>query len=104
SFNSGSIFAPTSSTGLGDSGTGIGALTGSTGNTGNYSSGNTLTSGSTSRLSITPLNPNVTSSTNTPGAPPVLLIPPPLPPPVIHLTASTAPATNQSNTTLLSIT
>ena len=53
--------------------------------------------------SITPLNPNLTSSVNTPGGPPVQLIPPPLPPLVVHLTASTAPATNQSNSTLLSI-
>ena len=100
SFNSGSILAQTSSSGLGGSGSGMGALTG---NTGNSTSGNTLTTGSTSGLSITPLNPNVTSSTNTPGGPPVLLIPPPLPPLVVHLTASTTPATNQSNSTLLSI-
>ena len=30
-------------------------------------------------------------------------MPPPLPPLVVHLTASTAPATNQSNSTLISI-
>ena len=40
---------------------------------------------------------------NTPGGPPVQLIPPPLPPLVVHLTASTTPATNQSNSTLLSV-
>jgi hypothetical protein len=104
SFNGGSIQAPTSS-GLGGSGSELGALTGNSGNSGNNTSGNTLTSGavSTSGPSITPLNPSVTSSTNTPGGPPVIVVPPPLPPLVVHLTASTAPATNQSNTALLSI-
>ncbi len=102
SFNGGSNFATTSSTGLSGTVSAIGALTG---NTGNSNSGNALatSSVSTSVPSITPLNPNLTSSVNTPGGPPVQLIPPPLPPLVVHLTASTAPATNQSNSTLLSI-
>ena len=101
-FNVGSIAAPT---GLGSSGSGIGALPSNSGNGASNASGNAPTSGalSTSGPSITPLNPNVTSSTNTPGGPPVLLVPPPLPPLVVHLTASTAPATNQSNSTLISI-
>jgi hypothetical protein len=105
SFNGGSNFAPTSSTGLGGNGSAIGTLAGNSGNSGNNNSGNTLTSGpvSTSVPSITPLNPNLASSTNTPGGPPVQLIPPPLPPLVVHLTASTAPATNQSNSTFLSV-
>jgi hypothetical protein len=103
SFSGGSNLAQTSSSGQSGSGSGIGSLTGITGNSGSSTGGNTLTSGATSGQSITPLNPSVTSSTNTPGGPPVILVPPPLPPVVVHLTVSTPPATNQSNTTLLSI-
>jgi hypothetical protein len=103
SFSGGSNLAQTSSSGQGGSGSGIGTLNGLTSNSGNSTSGITLTSGSATSQSITPLNPTVTSSTNTPGGPPVILVPPPLPPVVVHLTASTPPATNQSNSTLLSI-
>jgi hypothetical protein len=102
SFNSTSIFVPTTATALGGNGSGMGALTD---NSSNNSTGTTLTSNAVtpSEQSITPLNPNVTSSTNTPGGPPVFLVPPPLPPLVVHLTASTVPATNQSNSTALSL-
>jgi hypothetical protein len=102
SFSGSLIFVPTSPTGSGSSGSGMGALTV---NSSNNSNGTTLTSDavSTSEQAITPLNPNVTSSTNTPGGPPVFLVPPPLPPLVVHLTASTVPATNQSNSTALSL-
>jgi hypothetical protein len=111
SFNGGSVAAPTVSTGLSSSGSDFGTLAGITGNGGNSTSGDTLTSGALSpseTISVTPLNPNVTASTNTPGGPPVQLVlvqlvPPPLPPLVVHLNASTVPATNISDSTFISI-
>jgi hypothetical protein len=101
------VFAPTSTSSFGGSGSGfgLGTLTGISDNSGggNSQAGQALNSGTTSTLLITPLNPNVTSSMNTPGGPPVILVPPPLAPLPVHLGASTLPATNLSDSTLISL-
>jgi hypothetical protein len=111
SFNDGSVDAPIVFTGFGSSGSGIGTLAGITGNGGNNTVGNMLTTGALSpspseTISVTPLNPNVTANMNPPGGPPVLLtpvqlVPGPLPP-LVHLSPSTLPATNLIDTTFLS--
>ena len=77
----------------------------STGKTGigNNVTGSIFPSDPISGSSITPLNPSVTSSTNTPGGPPVALVPPPLAPLAVHLGSSTTPATTQSNSTMISL-
>jgi hypothetical protein len=103
----GPTFAPTSTASAGNGGSAVGTLSGSSGNS---VTGLTLTSATTSSPSITPLNPNATSSTATStnaatattGGQPIYVVPPPLAPAVVHLGASTAPATSQSNSTLMS--
>jgi hypothetical protein len=57
---------------------------------------------STTGPSITPLNPNLTANVPGHGVTPVFLVPPPLQPLVVHLAPSSAPATNQSNSSLIS--
>jgi hypothetical protein len=104
-FGSGAVFAPVQASPTVGSGFGLGTLDG--GPTGNANSGSGTTgslfpTNSTLTPSITPLNPSVTSSTNTPGGPPVALVPPPLVALAVHLGSSNAPATNQSNSTLIS--
>jgi hypothetical protein len=106
-FNSGPVFSPTSAPSFGGGGSGLGTLIGTTSNSNSLSSNSTTgslltTSLTPNPLSITPLNPSVTSSTNTAGGPPVFLVPPPLAPLAVHLGASTAPATTISNSTLIS--
>jgi len=104
-FGSNPVFSPSPASSSAGSGSGLGALGGSTGNSnsGSGTTGSLFPTSSTFNPSITPLNPNVTSSTNTPGGPPVALVPPQLAAlAVVHLGSSTAPATNQSNSTLIS--
>jgi hypothetical protein len=93
-------------------GPGLGTLTGIT-NTGLTSgnasnSANLLTSATATDTNpaITPLNPNVTSISTTPGLNPVYVVPPPIQPqqPVaVHLTASASPVTNIAFSTLVSL-
>jgi hypothetical protein len=103
SFSGSPVFSPTPTAPFGGSGLELGSLSGIAG-TNNNGIGNSETAVifPTTELLITPLNPNVTSSVNTPGGPPVILVIVPLAPLVIHLSPSTAPATNQSNSTLIS--
>jgi hypothetical protein len=103
-FGNGGVFSPTPTSSSAGSGLGLGTLAGTTGNS-NTSSGTTgslFPTSSTFNQSITPLNPSVTSSTNTPGGPPVALIPVQLVALPVHLSSSATPATNQSNSTLIS--
>ncbi len=72
-----------------NSGTETGAGTGSSSNQG-------------TGTSITALNPNSTSTTNTTTVTVIYIVPPPLLPLVVHLTASAAPVTAQSNSSVLS--
>jgi hypothetical protein len=94
------VFAPTptSPSGAGGSGPGI-----PTGVSGNVTSGVGLGSATTTSISaITPLNPNLTSTTNTSGGP-VSLVPPPLMPLPVHLGASASPTTAISDSVLISL-
>ena len=85
---------------------GLGTLSGTSSGSSSSNSGTTgsvLSSGSAlNTVSITPLNTSATSSTNTTAGQVVYVVPPPILPPAVHLGASTAPATSQSNSTLLS--
>jgi hypothetical protein len=103
-FGSGGVFAPVQASPTVGSGSGLGTLGGPTGNTngGSGTTGSLFPTNSTITPSITPLNPGVTSSVNTPGGPPVALVPPQLVALAVHLGSSIAPATNQSNSTLIS--
>jgi hypothetical protein len=97
-----SVFSPTPTASFSGSGIGLGNASGIAGinnsGIGNNATGVILPT----TFLITPLNPNLTSSTNTPGGPPAILVIVPLAPLVVHLGASSAPATAQSNSTLLS--
>jgi hypothetical protein len=92
-------------------GPGLGSLTGLTNTgltSGSASSGSNIgnllpaTTPSTTNLAITPLNPNVTSISTTPGLNPVYVVPPPIQPVAVHMTASASPVTNIAFSTLLS--
>jgi hypothetical protein len=99
-FGSGPLFAPTPTpSSSGGSSFSLGTLGGNSGS-GNSQTGLTFTSGTSS---ITALNPGATSITNTnsPGSV-VFVVPPPLAPLPVHLGASTAPTTAQSNSTFIS--
>jgi hypothetical protein len=84
---------------LGSSGTGSSG-SGSSGGSGNSGQTGLLTS--TTSPSITPLNPTSNSLTNNTPATPVYVVPAPLAPLAVHLGSSTAAATSQSNSTLIS--
>ncbi len=102
SLGTGPIFSPTPTSPFGGSGLELGSVSGIVGaNNAAIGNGATGVIFPTTAL-ITPLNPNLTSSTNTPGGPPAILVVVPLAPLVIHLSPSAAPATNQSNSTLIS--
>ena len=103
-FGNGAIFSPTPAPSSPGSGSGLGTLTGTSGNSnsGSGTTGSLFPTSSPSNPSITPLNPSVTSSTNTPGGPPVALVPLQIVALPVHLSPSAAPATNQSNSTLIS--
>jgi hypothetical protein len=105
----GSVFSPTPTAPFGGSGLGMGSESGIAGINSGISGINNSGIGNNATgvilpttLLITPLNPNVTSSMNTPGGPPVILVVVPLTTFVVHLGASSAPATAQTNSTLLS--
>jgi hypothetical protein len=111
SFPGSPVFSPTPTAPFGGSGLELGSLNGiaGTNNNGIVGTNNSGVGNSATEvifptaILITPLNPNVTSSVNTPGGPPVILVAVvPLAPLVIHLSPSAAPATNQSNSTLIS--
>jgi hypothetical protein len=97
-----SVFSPTPTASFSGSGIGLGNASGIQGinnsGIGNNATGVVLPT----TFLITPLNPNLTSSMNTPGGPPAILVIVPLAPLVVHLGASSAPATAQSNSTLMS--
>jgi hypothetical protein len=95
------LFSPTPTSSSSGAGSSLGTTGGSSGGSGNSQTGLSFATGTTSTSAITPLNPSVTSSTNTPSAP-VYVVPPPLAPLAVHLGSSTAPATAQSNSTLIS--
>jgi hypothetical protein len=108
SFGGGQVFTPAPAAPTFEPG--LGALTGIIGSgltSGNTSSGSNFgnlllpTPTSTSSLSITPLNPNLTSSSS-PAVNPVI-VPPPLQPLVVHLTASASPVTNIAFSSLVSL-
>lgn len=108
-FGGGTLFSPTpaSSPGGGGAVSSLGTLGGSSGGSGNVSGSGSSSTGvglvtaSTSNPSITPLNPSAASATNTPSAP-VYVVPPPVALPAVHLGSSAAPATAQSNSTMIS--
>jgi hypothetical protein len=95
----GPLFSPTPSSSSG-SGFSLGTLNGTSSN-GSSSTGLTSNSETTSSSAITPLNPSATSGTNT-TASQVYVVPAPLAPLAVHLGSSTAPATAQTNSTLIS--
>jgi len=103
-FGNAGAFSPTQAPSSAGSGSALGTLGGSNGtsNSGSGTTGSLFPASSNFNPSITPLNPSVTSSTNTPGGPPVALVPLPLTALPVHLGTSTTPATNQSNSTLIS--
>jgi hypothetical protein len=103
-FGNGAIFSPTPAPSSPGSGPALGTLSGTSGNSnvGSGTMGSLLPTNSPSNPSITPLNPSVTSSTNTPGGPPVALVPVQIAALPVHLSSSAVPATNQSNSTLIS--
>jgi hypothetical protein len=96
------VFSPIPTSSSGGSGSGLGSLSGTSGNA---QSGFGLTSTPTTGSAITPLNPTLTSSTTTsaitPGVP-VYLVPPPLAPLAVHLGPSASPTTAITDSTLIS--
>jgi hypothetical protein len=101
-FGGGPVFSSSTSS-LGGAGSALGTLSGIT-DSSPSSSIFPSTSTSTSSPSITPLNPNLTTTVNASNrtVTPVFVIPPPMQPFVIHLAPSAAPALTQSNSSLLS--